>query len=84
LNYRNKPIPEKEPVMTEEIAKLEEGKTYDVRYDAGYGDDVRAQVVSITAESVTLDLEYPNGAYASEKIVNENAEIERVLSVEFI
>lgn len=68
----------------DEITKLEEGKTYDVRYDAGYGDDVRAQVVTITAESITLDLEYPNGAYASERIANENAEIERVLNVEFI
>lgn len=70
--------------MMQEITKLEDGQTYEVKPDAGYGDGVTAQVVSISSEDVTLDLEFPNGGYQSLKLVNDDAEIESYLNVCFV
>lgn len=69
--------------MMQEITKLVAGETYEVNPDAGYGDDALATVVTVTAETVTLDIER-SGAWASIRIANEDAEIEAYLNVCFI
>lgn len=70
--------------MMQEITKLVEGETYEVRWDAGFGDGATAQVISATPEGVHLEVCKSGDVYEQIRIANEDAEIEAYLNIVFI
>lgn len=77
--------------MMQEITKLEEGVTYEVKPEAGFGDEATAEVLGMDAETVTLEITTSTGrgpdvleSYSTLKLVNEDAEIESYLNVCFV
>jgi hypothetical protein len=77
--------------MMMEITKVEQGVVYEMNPDAGYPEGTTAEALSITEESITLEITEYTGRgpdemqyYSSVKIANEDGEIEAMLNVEIV